>query len=29
MSQLLRAKLEELVDVARATMEPIEPYDEE
>ena len=28
-SQLLRAELEELVDVARATMEPIEPYDEE
>jgi len=27
-SQLLRAELEELVDVARATMEPIEPYDE-
>jgi len=28
-SQLLRAELEELVDVARATMEPIKPYDEE
>jgi len=28
-SQLLRAELEELVDVARATMEPIEPCDEE
>jgi len=28
-SQLLRAELEELVDVAQATMEPIEPYDEE
>jgi len=28
-SQLLRAELEELVDVARATMEPIELCDEE
>jgi len=28
-SQLLRAELEELVDVAQATMEPIEPCDEE
>jgi len=28
-SQLLRAELEELVDVARATMEPIEPCDKE
>jgi len=28
-SQLLRAELKELVDVAQATMEPIEPYDEE
>jgi len=28
-SQLLRMELEELVDVARATMEPIEPCDEE
>ena len=28
-SQLLRAELEELVDVARATIEPIELYDEE
>ena len=28
-SQLLRAELEELVGVARATMEPIEPCDEE
>jgi len=28
-SQLLRAELEELVDEARATMEPIEPCDEE
>ena len=28
-SQLLRAELEELVNVARATMEPIEPCDEE
>jgi len=27
--QLLRAELKELVDVARATMEPIEPCDEE
>jgi len=27
--QLLRAELKELVDVARATMEPIELYDEE
>jgi len=27
-SQLLRAELEELVDVARATMEPIELCDE-
>jgi len=27
--QLLRAELEELVNVARATMKPIEPYDEE
>ena len=27
-SQLLRAELEELVDVAQATMEPIEPCDE-
>jgi len=29
MSQLLRAELEELVDIAQAIMEPIEPYDEE
>ena len=28
-SQLLRAELEELVDVAWATMEPIELYDED
>ena len=28
-SQLLRAELKELVDVARAIMEPIEPCDEE
>ena len=28
-SQLLRAELKELVDVALAMMEPIEPYDEE
>jgi len=28
-SQLLRAEIEELVDVARAIMEPIEPCDEE
>jgi len=28
-SQLLRAELRELVNVARATIEPIEPYDEE
>jgi len=28
-SQLLRAELEELVDVAQAIMEPIEPCDEE
>jgi len=28
-SQLLRAELEELVDEAWATMEPIEPCDEE
>ena len=28
-SQLLRAELEELVDVARAIIEPIEPCDEE
>jgi len=28
-SQLLRAELKELVDEARATMEPIEPCDEE
>jgi len=28
-SQLLRAELKELVDVAQATIEPIEPYDEE
>jgi len=28
-SQLLRAELKELVDVARATIEPIEPCDEE
>jgi len=28
-SQLLRAELKELVDVVRATIEPIEPYDEE
>ena len=27
--QLLRAELEELVDVAQATMEPIKLYDEE
>jgi len=27
-SQLLKAELEELVDVAQAMMEPIEPYDE-
>jgi len=27
--QLLRTELEELVDVARATMEPIKPCDEE
>jgi len=27
-SQLLRAELKELVDVARATMEPIKPCDE-
>jgi len=27
--QLLKAELEELVDVARATMEPIEPCDKE
>ena len=27
-SQLLRAELEELVDVARATIEPIKPCDE-
>jgi len=27
--QLLKAELEELVDVARAMMEPIKPYDEE
>jgi len=29
MLQLLRAELKELVDVARATIEPIKPYDEE
>jgi len=28
-SQLLRAELKELMDVAQTTMEPIEPYDEE
>jgi len=28
-SQLLRAGLKELVDMARAIIEPIEPYDEE
>jgi len=28
-TQLLRAELEELVDVARATMEPIKSCDEE
>jgi len=28
-SQLLRAELEELLDVAQATIEPIKPYDEE
>jgi len=28
-SQLLRAELEELVDVAQATIEPIKPCDEE
>jgi len=28
-SQLLRAELKELVDVARATIEPIKPYNEE
>jgi len=28
-SQLLRAELEELVDIARATIEPIEPCDKE
>jgi len=28
-SQLLRAELKELVDVAQAMMEPIEPCDEE
>jgi len=28
-TQLLRAELKELVDVARAVMEPIELYDEE
>jgi len=28
-SQLLRAELEELADVAWATMEPIKPCDEE
>jgi len=28
-SQLLRAELEELVDVARAIKEPIEPCDKE
>jgi len=28
-SQLLRAELEELVDVAQAIMEPIKPCDEE
>jgi len=27
MSQLLRAELEELMDEARATMEPVEPCD--
>jgi len=29
MSQLLRAELKELVDMAQAIIEPIEPYDEE
>jgi len=29
MSQLLRAELEELVDETRATIEPVEPCDEE
>jgi len=28
-SQLLRAELKELVDMARATIEPIELYDKE
>jgi len=28
-SQLLRAKLEELVDIAQAIIEPIEPCDKE
>ena len=28
-SQLLRAELEELVSVAQATMEPVEPCDKE
>jgi len=28
-SQLLRAELKELVDVAQATIEPIKPYNEE
>ena len=28
-SQLLKAELEELVDVAQATMKPIKPYDED
>jgi len=28
-SQLLRVELKELVDIARATIEPIELYDEE
>jgi len=28
-TQLLRAELEELVDMARTTIEPIEPCDEE
>jgi len=28
-SQLLRAELKELVDVAQAIIEPIKPYDEE
>jgi len=28
-SQLLRAELEELVDITRATIEPIKPCDEE